>query len=330
MRTQSFAWTFALEIAVNTQQNVADSNRAETRTWTQRLRTRIFLDRTRDADLTGTAILNAQVWIDQAPWRMTGLWSVLAGLLATDALRQLPTVEWKVVVLLVLLADPLWGSIWRMTGGRTTLLTLPSPVHDRTVWLPYLQTGSPAARLLGGDHTDVWPFAFRVGVPTIALSLVVAAVLGWAAVGFTVAVVLVATVGWTVRRTFGVGSPLLYSVIAVGLPWLLTMQLLGRESVNRPWYAPTALIGLWVVHQWGALRAIISPHDWVGLALLAVAQIGICLLFILIEAPLWLALVVVLFLPTWLLVYQQQPLQRLRVVWLGALLISAVALGQTS
>ena len=315
---------------MNTQQTVAGSNRAETRTWTQRLRTGILLDRATGVDLAGTAILNTQVWIDQAPWRLAGLWSVVAGLLATDALRQLSTLDWKTVALLILLADPLWGSIWRMTGGRTALLTLPSPVRERAVWLPYLQAGSPAARLFGGDHTDVWPFALRVGVPTVALSLAVAAVLGWVAVGFTVAVVLIATIGWTVRRTFGVGSPLLYSLIAVGMPWMLSMQLLGRERVDRPWFVPALLIGLWVVHQWGALRAINSVQDWIGLTLLAVAQIGICLLLILIQAPLWLALVVVLFLPTWLLVYQRQPLQRLRVVWLGALLISAVVLGQTS
>lgn len=314
----------------NAQPVNAEPTRAATTTWTQRLRGSIALPRAVGADITGIALLDTQVWIDQAPWRVTGFWCVLAALLASDGLRQLSTVDWKAVALLALLVDPLWGSIWRMAGGRTTLLALPPVARNRTPWLPYLRTGSPAARLMGGDHTDVWPFALRMGLPTVVLALAVAGVLGWAAVGFTVVAILIAAIGWTLRRTFGTGSPLLASLVAVGLPWALSLLVLGHVEAGQAWLAPALLIGLWVIHQWGALRAIGAAQDWAGLALMAMAQLGICLLLIAIRAPIWLALVVLLFLPTWLLLVRQQPLSRMRAVWLGALLVTAVAVGQAS
>ena len=59
------------------------------------------------------------------------------------------------------------------------------------------------------------------------------------------------------------------------------------------------------------------------------AEIGIISLLIFIRAPFWLALLIVLWLPTWLAVYYRRPLQRLNFVWLLAMLLSAWALGQS-
>ena len=47
------------------------------------------------------------------------------------------------------------------------------------------------------------------------------------------------------------------------------------------------------------------------------------------RAPLWLALMSVLWLPTWLLIYQRRPLQRLNFWWLLGMLMSGLALGQS-
>ena len=88
------------------------------------------------------------------------------------------------------------------------------------------------------------------------------------------------------------------------------------------------LIACWVIHQWGGLRNS-EEHDGLGLIGLAAAEITMCLLLIFARAPLWVAPLVILLLPTWLLAYQRQPLRRLRAVWLAAMLISAVAIGQT-
>jgi hypothetical protein len=207
-------------------------------------------------------------------------------------------------------------------------LALPPLSSDRRIALPYLQSGSPAARLLAGDHTDVWPSALRVGVPAVVVAVLVAALLSTYAVGLTLLVVILAALGWTLRRTFGHSVPLLQSIVAIGLPWVLTLEQVYRSQGEIEWLPQFLLIGCWVLHQWGGLRNF-QQSDRLGLFALAAAQIFLCALLVVAQAPLWLAPLVILLLPTWLLAYQRLPLRRLRVVWLAAMLISAVALGQT-
>lgn len=283
-------------------------------------------------EATATGIVNLQVWVDQAAWRPAGFWAFAAGLLAAGALRQPSDLNWQALALLALLVDPLWGSIWRLSGGRRALLALPprdrgSSTEPRFA-LPYLQAGSPAARLLAGDHTDVWPSALRVGAPAVILALFVAALLGAHAIGLTIAVVVLAALGWTLRRTFGYSALLLQSVVAIGLPWLLTVQQAAPGPGELTWLPQLLLAGCWVLHQWGGLRNA-QQSDWLGLVVLAVAQILVAVLLVAAQSPLWLAPLAILLLPTWLLAYQRLPLRRLRVVWLAAMLLSALALGQT-
>lgn len=296
--------------------------------WGQRLRRLVEPSVAPDSEAAASGVVNVQVWMDQAFWRPAGFWAFTAGLLAAGVLRRPGDLNWQALALLALLVDPLWGSIWRLAGGRQALLTLPPLSSDRRLALPYLRAGSPAARLLAGDHTDVWPSALRVGVPAVILALLVAALLGTYAVGLTLLVVVLAALGWTLRRTFGHGVPLLQSIVAIGLPWMLTLQQVQRAPGEFNWVPQLVLIGCWVLHQWGGLRNS-EEHDGLGLIGLAAAEITMCLLLIVAQAPLWLAPLVLLLLPTWLLAYQRQPLRRLRVVWLAAMLISAVALGQT-
>ncbi len=66
-----------------------------------------------------------------------------------------------------------------------------------------------------------------------------------------------------------------------------------------------------------------------GIALLGVADLGIALLLVFAQLPIWLAVLVVLWLPTWLAVYRRQPMTRLNFWWLAAMLVSAVAAGQS-
>jgi hypothetical protein len=296
--------------------------------WGQRLRRLIEPAVAPDSESVATGVVNVQVWMDQAIWRPAGFWAFAAGLLAAGVLRRPGDLNWQALALLALLVDPLWGSIWRLAGGRRALLTLPPLSSDRRIALPYLQTGSPAARLLAGDHTDVWPSALRVGVPAVIVALLVSALLGTYAVGMTLLVVVLAALGWTLRRTFGHGVPLLQSIVAIGLPWALTLQQVQHGQGPLNWLPQLVLIGCWVLHQWGGLRNS-AGSDWLGLAGLAVAEVALCILLIAAQAPLWLAPLVILMLPTWLLAYQRLPLRRLRAVWLAAMLISAIALGQT-
>jgi hypothetical protein len=294
-----------------------------------------------DAEAAATGVLNLQVWMDQAAWRPAGLWTFAAGLLASGALRLAGDLNWQALALLALLVDAIWGGIWRLAGGRSVLLTLParsgasaaSPAvggagaSNAPFSLPYLQEGSPAARLLAGDHTDVWAPALRVGAPVALLALGVSALLGVYALGLTLLVIVLAALGWTLRRSVGHPALLLHSVVAVGLPWILTVQQ-AQPAGAVAWLPQLLLPGFWVLHHWGALRTSHVVDQW-GLLLMAVAQIGICGLLIAVQSPLWLAPLILLLLPNWLLAFTGQPLRRLRLLWLAAMLLSAAALGQT-
>jgi hypothetical protein len=281
------------------------------------------------AEAAATGVVNLQVWMDQAIWRPAGLWSFAAGLLACGALRQAQDVNWQALALLALLVDALWGGIWRLSGGRGSLLALPPGAGAAAprLALPYMQEGSPAARLLSGDHTDIWPSALRIGAPAVLLALCVAALLGPYALGLTVLVVVLAAARWTLRRSFGLHAPLLQGIVAVGLPWVLTVEQAQRGTVA--WAPQLLLAAFWVLHQWGGLRNS-SAQDSIGLGMMAAAQIGICSLLIAVQSPLWLAPLALLLLPNWLLAWQGQPLRKLRFLWLAAMLVSAAALGQTA
>lgn len=276
-------------------------------------------------ELTASGLVNAQVWIDRAPWRPAGLWAGIAGLLAAGVLWPVATVDWKTLALALVLVDVLWGSIWRLAGGRAVLLPLTARSLSQRVWMPYLQSGSPAARLFGGDHTDLWPIAFRVGVPAILLALAVSAVLGADALVFTGLVVLAAVLGWTAQRTLHGIPLLLLSLVSIGLPWLLVLRLVATELTDSDLLVHGILVMLWVFHHWGELRLRGDAGDWSGLALLAASEIALCIYLVVVQAPLWLAIVVVLFLPTWLAVFRGYPLQGMRLFWLAAMLVSALA-----
>lgn len=273
--------------------------------------------------------LNSQIWLSAFPWRPTAGWAALAALLSTGLLAQPEVLNWQTLALLLVLVDLLWGGIWRLAAGRQEMLPLHTQVVPQRVWLPYLQPDSPAQKLLGWDSSGVLPLLFRVALPSIALALALASVLGVIAVVMTGLLVLISGLGWTSRRALAVRPILLQSVATIGLPWLLTLQLLPAVDTASLTLTPqTLLILLWVLHNWGEGRLLCAPEDWSGRGLLALAEIGIILLLVVVRSPLWLGLLVVIWLPAWILLYLRQPLQRVSVWWLAAMLISALALGQ--
>lgn len=280
--------------------------------------------------LIGTGIFSAQLWINRSPWRPAALWAGVAGLLAAAPFPSAfgPGQDWRTLLLALLLVDVLWGSIWRLAGGRQVLLALPARMGEGGSGLPYLQAGSPAAQLLGRDAAGIGPLLLRMGLPSLLLTLVVALVLGRAALVLTVIYVAVAVLAWSMRRTTGGIPAFLFSVAALGLPWLLLLNLATPDATAGRWTPQLALIVLWVVHGWGATRLALADFDRLGLGLLAVAELGLCLFLIVVQAPLWLAPVALLFLPSWLLIARRQSPNRLRILWLLALLLSAAALGQ--
>lgn len=276
---------------------------------------------------SSSATLNAQFWLEQFPWRPTAAWAVVAALLAAGT--NWLTLDWRTVVLVILLADPLWGSIWRLAAGRAELLPLHNKVAPRPVWLPYLLPDSPAAQLLDWHQLRALPLLFRVGLPSLLLATGVAAALTPIAIWMTLCVLAISLIGWITRRALNSSTTLLHSLVTVTLPWLLVLTLFGEQISDADWLVHLLLLAFWSFHNWGEGRNLRSIADGFGLLLLAVAEIGIISLLIFVRAPFWLALLIVLWLPTWLAIYARRPLQRMNFVWLLAMLLSAWALGQS-
>ncbi|MCS6825813.1 MAG: hypothetical protein NZ553_04280 [Caldilinea sp.] len=280
------------------------------------------------AQVMSSGLLNAQFWSENSFWRPAAFWAGVAGALSVGITQN--TIDWRTLALALILVDVLWGSVWRLAGGRQQLLPLNSGVLPRApIWLPYLQPGSPAARMFSGDHSDVWSLAFHVALPTVLLATLAAAVLGIEALLLTATVAFLAILGWIARHTLQ-GIPLLLTaLIAIGLPWLLVMQQVTPQESGSGW-PPLILAACWVMHYWGEMRILVDSRDVVAMMLLATAEIGICAFLILMQAPLWLAMIILLFLPTWLMVAQGASVgRRMQPLWLFALLLSALALGQT-
>jgi hypothetical protein len=279
-----------------------------------------------DVQYSSTSSVNAQFWLGHFPWRITAAWSVLAALLASGALAGWETLNWQTLALLLLLVDPLWGSIWRLAAGRKELLPLDAQVLTYRFWLPYLQPRSPAHKVLGWDSANVLPLLFRVALPSLALAAAVALVLGPFALVLTGLVALVSPLGWTMRRSLELQPVLLQSMVTVALPWLLTAQLMGN-GLNDEWVTPVTLLAvLATLHHWGEGRLLRNHFDSFGAALLALAEVGIVTLLVVAQAPFWLGLLVICWLPAWLVLLQRQPLQRVNFWWLAAFLVAALAL----
>lgn len=275
-----------------------------------------------------SATLNAQFWLSQFPWRPTAGWAAVAALLAAG----FPTdpflvVDWRAMALLLLLVDPLWGSVWRLAAGRATLLPLTENVLSDSVWLPYLTPGSPAAMLLGRSYGGLLPILFRVALPSVLLAGAIALVLGVTAVGATLAVVLLSVGGWLGSRYLGAPPALLHSTVTITLPWLLALSLLGIGPDAARWPVHVALVAVWTLHNWGEGRLQTASGDRAGELLLATADLALLALLVIAKAPLWLAPLAVLLLPTWLTIWRGGPVRRVSIWWLFAMLLSAAALG---
>jgi hypothetical protein len=277
---------------------------------------------------SSSAVLDARIWMERSPWRVAGGWSMLAALLSAGIASQPLIVDIPRLLLIFLLVDLLWGSIWGAMTLPNSLPNLEQATPQTRVWLPYLRPNSPASRLFGYDRPGILPLLARVALPGVALSLLVAAALDPMLLWLTLAVVVLSISGWLHRQVELVPVGLLHTLVSVSLPWWAALQFMSG-SVLIDWRYPIANAILWTIHMWGANRSADMPGDRFGLAGVALAQLGVSGLVILAEAPFWLALLTVLWLPTWLAVYRQQPLRRVEWWWLLAMLMSSVAVGQS-
>ena len=276
---------------------------------------------------SSSALLDARLWLELSPWRISAAWSLAAAVLAAGIGDVSRTVSPQMLVLLFLLVDPLWGNMW---GGLATPEALPriqySMLHRRP-WLPYLTMGSPAARLFGMHGPGVLSILARAWLPGVLATFVAAFAIGMPAVWATLVVLGIAVIGWLQRHVALISASVLHSLVVVAAPWVLGMMLFGPDLWSGYHWA---LIFLWTVHVWGANRSLDNPGARSGLAGMALAQAGIALLLILGQAPLPLAVLGILWLATWMATYRGQSLVNVQASWTAALLVSAAAMAQTT
>lgn len=281
-------------------------------------------------------LLGVEARLHTAPWRSVAAWSVLAaglslGILTGQSGSTLGLGAWPTLLLCGLLADGLWGGIWRGLTGATVLPPR-SAQGDADAsqgagqWLPYLQPGSPAARLLGGDHAGGFVQNLRAALPIMLAALVLAAVLGPGALILTGVMILVASLAWLAAHNRSILALPLSTTATVLLPWTLVLFTLtgnGGETDSRVWL----LALLWTLHHWGVSRQDAASPDRLGLGLMALATVGMAALLIQAQASVGLAMLAALWLPAWLWTVQSNHPRRVSLLWTLSMLASAVALG---
>lgn len=280
-----------------------------------------------EGESLSSALFEARFWLERTPWRVAGGWSLLAGLLAGGLVQQPERWDWVLIALLFVLVDLLWGSIWGALTIPASLPRVTALARRSRFWLPYLQPGSPASRLLGMDGPGILPVIARIALPSMLLALLVAALFDGIILGLTGAVLLVGLAGWIHRYVAFIPLSALHSLVAVLFPWMVGLHYTNGLQGELPWLLALAL--LWTAHHWGAVRCLANVRDQVGISLLGVTQLGICLLLVWAQVPLWVGLLSLFFLPTWLLVYRRRPLDSVQFWWLAAMLLSGFAVSQS-
>ena len=201
-----------------------------------------------------------RMWLAGSPWRLTGAWLVLAGLVAAAGLRvrQQPLLT---IALALLLADPVWGALWQQIAERAD--RTPSsgrPWHPR---LPYADPAGPAGRMFGWRQPGLLPAIVSDVLPIVLLAALVALLLGRQAVVLTASAIALAGLGWlTCRAGLAVWTQGLNALVHAGLPFLLGVSLV------TPW--PALPLAYWLL----GLAAGYALLAWSGLLVLAGAACG--------------------------------------------------------
>lgn len=180
-----------------------------------------------------------RLWLADSPWRLSGGWLLLAGWLAAGGV---PTGQpWLPLVLALVLAEVVWGALWSQL--------VPShawPLHQarRRPGLPYVQPGSPAARLLGWPDPGPAAAIVRAGLPLVALALLLGLAIGWPALLASGLVVLIVLLAMAAQRAGLAGmTGWLQALVQAALPCALGVSLAGPWPVgpHGAWLAGLAL-----------------------------------------------------------------------------------------
>lgn len=275
-------------------------------------------------------LVSLRLWLAGSPWRPSGGWLALAGMVATagPAIWRGP---WLPALLALALAEALWGALWwQLVPARRW------PLHRalRRPNLPYIQPASPAGRLLGWPEPGAAAAIARTGVPLAALALLLALAIGPLAVlltGATTALVLLALMA----RRAGLASLVgwLYALVAAALPFALGVAIGGGgqwpPAPQGAWLVGLAL-GYTLLTRALAPRSVLPTASGPARLLMAAAGFGALLMTLLASRLLLAAGVVGLLAVAPLLILAQangrQPAAAQP--WtLAAILLSAAALG---
>ncbi len=269
-----------------------------------------------------------RLWLAGSPWRLSGGWLLLAGLIAAAG-QQAWRGPWLPVLLALALAEVVWGALWwQLTASHAW------PLHQarRRPALPYVQPDSPAGRLLGWPKPGAAAAMARSGLPLAALALLLALPISRLALLLTGLVLLAALLGMAARQAELSGlAGWLQALVQMALPFVLGVSLAG------PWPpAPQGafLVGLGSGYTLLARSLLVSSHQTPTgrmLNLLIAAAGFAAILAVLLAARLPLAAGVVALLavaPLLLLARMDDSPARAAQPWLlAAVMFSAAAIG---
>jgi hypothetical protein len=169
--------------------------------------------------------VSLRLWLAGSPWRLSGGWLLLAGLLAAagqEAWRR----PWLPVLLALALTEVVWGALWWQLVPAHTW-----PLHRarRRPPLPYIQPTSPAGQILGWTEPGAAAAVAKAGMPLAALAVLLALPIGDLALLLTALILLAVLLAMTARRAGLSGlTGWLQALVQVALPFALGVSLAGR------------------------------------------------------------------------------------------------------
>jgi hypothetical protein len=219
-----------------------------------------------------------------------GIWATLCGALASDRLSR-DSDGLLTLVLVVLLTDLGWGSLWDMIVGtdwRRILGSLHPADSSVDLTLPFTQPGAPAERFFrqigrarGWWRGALWPAA-GPALLGILVTGVLVAVLTWLLPERIrpLNLVLIAVFGLgLIQRWRGRESLAGQALVQVALGWLA-----GHAAFSGLGWPSVALACCFAIAAWGALRA--DEGQAGGLWLLDGGQGAAGLLLVVLKQPL--------------------------------------------
>lgn len=197
------------------------------------------------------SFIGLRLWLADSPWRMSGGWLALAGLLAAAGTR-LPEHPLLPILLALALTEVLWGALWSQLVPRHAW-----PLHQaqQRPALPYVQPGSVAARLLGWSEPGPAAAMARAGLPLLAVVALLAGPAGEPALVASGCAVLAVLLGMAAQRA-GLAD--------------LTCWLQALVQITLPFALGVALAGPWPAAPQGVeLAALGLGYTLVGRAFIA-------------------------------------------------------------